>query len=366
MSLSRAHVDGHVLLITSTWNCEIIMVSRLGTLIAIGTMVICISVQFTSSDGSRGHLNSQANGAENPNRAVVDDSQISTDKWNWIKLQPKDRKLGLIDRKLDRNAIRVIAGISDLQYLALPGCGVIDEDLAQICAMPNLVVLDLSRNDITDKGGTQLNRLPKLQFAILDRTQVGDQTMEALASRGQLTRLWLGHTQVTGESLPCLALCRDLIELKLNGNALRSQPWQGIVSLTSLQWLEISNTTLTAPDLEYLAPLVHLRNLSVFGCRGIADDNMALFARFPFLERLDVGRSSITNNGVRTLASSKNLRSLSLIGTRVTDGVVEIVEQNNQWRYVNISHCNVSYDVLKKSKAHYRIEGTGLGPRSER
>lgn len=287
------------------------------------------------------------------------------EQWGWIKHHIRDDRLFFDKRELDRDAIRAISAFSDLKELRLTKCGLIDADLIELAKLSNLEMIDLSHNDISDKGGVYLGKLPKLVEAELNFTKIGDRTIEALASRGQMIGLGLRSSQVHGDALACLSRCRQLHALSLQGNIICPQDWPGIQTLTSLRRLNISHTTLLGADLQCLAPLVNLQELRLTQIAGINAESIEIITALPFLTDLAVGHTRLTNQGIQKLTALKHLRFLDISRTDVTDSVLEIIEKTPQWARVDITFCNIGYQSLLESPARKRVVEYGLGAPDE-
>ena len=215
----------------------------------------------------------------------------------WVKFHVRDKRLLLDNRQLDRNVIRVISTFVELQELCLIRCGLVDEDIIHLSKLTNLEILNLSENDITDSGGAHVGRLQKLVYVDLSKTKVGDRTVEALGACGELTGLQLESTQVHGDSLACLSNCRNLRRLSLRRDRIDARYWPGIGTLASLRNLDISLTNLSGSDLQFLAPLVNLQELSVTKLRDVQDESIEVVSELALLTHLSIGHTRITNKG---------------------------------------------------------------------
>src|SRR5262249_36203459 len=94
-----------------------------------------------------------------------------------------------------------------------------------------------------------------------------------------------------------------------------TKPGRPIVSVAVLG---ISERKLTDADLKELAPLDHLRTLSLVYTM-ITDAGLKHLATYPQLDYLSLFDSAITDAGLEHVAALKQLRELSLWQTKVTD-----------------------------------------------
>lgn len=297
------------------------------------------------------------------NRQVrSDDSPLpSPQDLAWIKRQVRTGRdfegaLDLSELRLSPDAIREIATVAHIDMLSLRRCGVTDKDVIQLETLSRLKYLDLSENQITDSAASSLSKLPNLEVLLLDSTRISDETIETVAAKGHLVTFSASHTQVRGEGLICLSQCRNLYRLTLRRNALDSKRWRGISTLTRLRHLDISGSSLVAADLDALRPLVNLRSLDVSFIRDVRDEDMPKIAGLPFLEMLNLRASRVTDTGVRTLTGLRLLRTLDVSRTKVTNGIITIVEKAPQLLSVSISRDILDAEQLQMSAARKRIE----------
>jgi hypothetical protein len=57
---------------------------------------------------------------------------------------------------------------------------------------------------------------------------------------------------------------------------------------------------------------------------GIGDDDLALFADFPYIQILDLSNNALTDNCLKHLNALKSLTSLTLIGTKISADAIDV------------------------------------------
>jgi uncharacterized membrane protein len=100
------------------------------------------------------------------------------------------------------------------------------------------------------------------------------------------------------------------------------------------------------------------------------DAQLQKFERFaPFIVEAELGRTSVTDASVETLAQFKNLRALHLEGTAVTGRTLGRLSSLSQLSYLNLSSTKVTSDVLAPLKSmpnlrHLYLFDTPAEPKS--
>ena len=188
--------------------------------------------------------------------------------------------------------------------VALPGPGLIDEDMVELKALeslPDLKRLVLHFNPITDAALSVLRSFsPALQELDLEGTDVTDEGLTALREFRCLRAVNLDRTRLTGVGLGQLCACVQLEELALR------------------------DTLLGDAGLEELSGIRSLRKLALNGTR-ITDGGLVNLKKLTNLRQLLLNKTAITDVGVPTLRELKGLQTLYLDGCKLTgQGVAEL------------------------------------------
>ena len=108
-----------------------------------------------------------------------------------------------------------LRSLKKLQALYLHDCHVTGTGCAQLAALPNLKVLDLSRNPLTPAGLKELRGMTQVVHLTLEDTPVADDDLAALQQLANLSQLDLAGTRVTDAGLVHLEKLTGLRHLSL-------------------------------------------------------------------------------------------------------------------------------------------------------
>lgn len=143
-----------------------------------------------------------------------DFSRLSVLKLREIKVQRSPLSL---------SAIRKIAAFKHLKSLILADGKVTDDVIPAICAMSNLVLVDLTGSSVSNEAAQHLLKLPKLEQLFLNRClKVGNTAMRDLAN-SRVYRIELAETKITDEVLLYLAQSPSLSTVNLSETAVTAR-----------------------------------------------------------------------------------------------------------------------------------------------
>jgi internalin A len=132
------------------------------------------------------------------------------------KLPAPQAPFGLVLGLVTDAGLKELAGLKQLQTLALRASQVTDAGLKELAALKQLQTLDLGGTKITDARLKELAGLKQLQTLNLDFTEVTGTGLKELAALKQLQALNLSLTQVTDTGLKELAGLKQLQTLNLH------------------------------------------------------------------------------------------------------------------------------------------------------
>jgi len=182
------------------------------------------------------------------------------------------RIVGLSARRLE-NADAMLAqtaGCAHLQRVQLEQTDVSDQGLKALAnktALESLEILGSVRrpSQVTDEGVAHLAGLSNLERLALTDAQVTDKSLHTIAQFKQLRNLSLHRTAITGDNLEKLAQLPKLKWLHLNGTPVTDESMRAASKLATLEHLSLTNTSLTDAAIKYLSQLRHLDRLSIGG-----------------------------------------------------------------------------------------------------
>ena len=207
----------------------------------------------------------------------------------------------------------------------LRGSWVTDGDLAQLAALPNLTYLDLSLTRITDRGMQLLKNAPAIvELKLYYAEQVTDEGMSAVKGWKHLKRVNLRGTKVTDTTLEHLS---------------------GIETLESI---DIGFAQVTDVGLDHLTTLPNLKALTVGGNK-LTDVGLQALRHLPTLTYLDISGAqrtdsglwsvSLTEFGVETIATLRELRELHMDGMPVSARSIEKLKVLTKLERIDLQGC---------------------------
>lgn len=113
-----------------------------------------------------------------------------------------DVSIDPLKKKITKDDIDALSKITNnIAWLNLSRCGLNDEILKQLSAMPNLIKINLSQNKITAQSIGYLSTSPKLEVINLYQTQVGDDAIQLLIQLSNLKTLYLWDSKITKDGI---------------------------------------------------------------------------------------------------------------------------------------------------------------------
>ncbi len=202
---------------------------------------------------------------------------------------------------------------------------VTDSDLSQLAALPYLTHLDLSQTRITDLGLQQLKSAPGIvELNLYYAEQITDEGMAAVKGWKKLRRINLRGTKVTDTTLEHLA------------------------NVMTLESIDAGFAQITDVGLDRLTPLVNLKEL-VVGGNKLTDMGLQALRQLPSLTHLSLGGSqrtdsglwaiSLTEQGLDSIITLKNLRELRLDGMPVTTRWLEKLKVLTKLERLSLQGC---------------------------
>lgn len=186
--------------------------------------------------------------------------------------------------------------------------GMSDRAMASVSRLKGLIMLNLDKSDISDKGAVYAGDLPniqqisafatliegkflsrlaghkQLQTLMLNWSPVKDSSLVYLGALPALQYLSLGNTAISDEGMPSIAQCHNLIALDLGGNRkITNKNLRCLLNLKKLRSLIISNTTATFDGVMVLKGLP-LAYLGLPGSNYSPEQMKALHRAFPLAE----------------------------------------------------------------------------------
>ena len=261
----------------------------------------------------------------------------------------------------DRSAERLKA-LDQLEELNLFAAEFItDAAMAFLRGNRQLKTLNLRGTDVTDTSLAYIAELSRLKSLDISFTQITDVGLEHLASLAQLEELNLGGNKISGASLHVLKLLPKLKKLSFYGIQRRNAGWcwapvvtdlelETISLLSGLEDLNIGyGVALGAPRPTDLGPADGEAECRIAGGMRITDLGLARLSKLEKLQHLDLSGSAITPNGLKALASLRDLRRLSLWNVKgIDDTAAPYLEAFANLTSLDLSNTSIGDDTLAR------------------
>lgn len=209
---------------------------------------------------------------------------------------PELRDLAFSNTRVKGDGASLIRQLKKLNRLEIATASVTDADLACVRPLADLEELNLSGNAVTDEGLVFLSGHPKLRSLNLSFTQVQGRGITALVKAGELqelTSLSVGHLTLTDEFA------------------------EALVRLSTLEHLDLSQTTCTDKGMTLLRAFKRLKSLNLAECNGIKGPGLQILGELPDLEYLYLDRNRQIED--QHLALLTAMKTLKYVGLRDTD-----------------------------------------------
>lgn len=244
--------------------------------------------------------------------------------------------------RVSDEGLKHLAGLAKLTTLGVGDTGVTGSGLKHLTGLKRLTHIDLFQDKVTDEalrtmqeagllhalhqaevyGGTKGHVVdgsrPTSQEEVrtfnLNFTRVTGAGVKYLADLKNLTNLYLDSSQVTGEGLKHAAELKNLIVLKLGSADVTGESLKPLAGLKNLTHLELPITDGTLRALHEAELLHRLRQAAgAGGKRPTRADEVV---------SLDLSGARLKGEGLKYVARLKNLATLNLSDTDVTDDAI--------------------------------------------
>jgi Leucine-rich repeat (LRR) protein len=187
------------------------------------------------------------------------------------------------------SGVAVLGDLSELKDINLYGTAVTDASYDVFKRLPKLEKLVLRGTAITGESAASLSQLAMVKELDLSETAFGSVGLPAVAAMPQLTKVTLWLTKVDDMGLGQFKGNSRLLSLNLdNVSSITDASIDTIATLTSLQYLHLGGTSVTAAGIEKLAPLAKLETLIATRLGLTMENGESIRVTLPSLVRLDI------------------------------------------------------------------------------
>ncbi|KAI9007957.1 hypothetical protein CLU79DRAFT_777262 [Phycomyces nitens] len=267
---------------------------------------------------------------------------------------PALRYLNLSKTKITYSGIRSLVNAAayrdTLESLLVEGCGGLKAD-DLLCKLNEFTSLSYLSLAMTAIGSQQPIRQKHAPLAILDisNTELDDRDMiQTISGYRHLRELRMtGCKSITSVGLA--AIPKSLLDLEVIQFPNREQELDDILQRYTdlpLQHMDLTGfLEITDVGLEHISKMKDLKYLSLEGTK-VTDEGIGLLKDLLELETLYLDRTAVTDLGIDALSGLSRLTSLSLSRTNVTDEALKKMGDFEQTHYartirtLNLSKCH--------------------------
>ncbi|NLX57142.1 MAG: hypothetical protein GXY58_18705 [Planctomycetaceae bacterium] len=136
-------------------------------------------------------------------------SHLTDDGLASLAALPNLELLSICGNRITDAALVHVARMYQLRALVL-SCHITDSGLPALAELTNLEYLDLTQSQVTDAGAIQLLQFAKLRTLILNGTQITNDSLATLAELKTLEDLYLGNTLIDDGAVASLKQMEQL------------------------------------------------------------------------------------------------------------------------------------------------------------
>lgn len=216
--------------------------------------------------------------------------------------------------------VAALSSLKNLTTLYLSGSQLTGSCLRHLTRLENLEKVRLGV-PISDETAPLLSSLTNLKSLYLGSQQVSNSLLPYLAPLTKLEsfRLFSESTSDKGVQELCRH-CRQLRELTLSSHNISSDGLSEFSHLSHLRILNLYGTNITEAGLRHLHTLGNLREMSLNGAPVQVEDP-TIWSGLPNLQMLNLGQTQVTD--ASDWSGLPNLRTLKLANTQVRDGALQ-------------------------------------------
>lgn len=243
-----------------------------------------------------------------------------------------------------------------ISVVNLTGCNVSATLLADVNRLESLMILDLSKSSVDDRVLQTLNQLPQLRDLYLSHTRLTPAGLAGLSRLTSLRNLVLDGseidevlllqqlrkipqlTQLSLQDQPHLSsrfyvnlvqALPDLSRLIVNGNSI-DQTAAKALAHSKLWGLSLSRGSIGTGGVAALAGSRRIEFLWLQKMKALPVDEIGQLSRCKTLRHVDLAQTPIDDTACESLCELKQLKTLDLRGTRLSDRCLKRIRDSNR------------------------------------
>ncbi len=193
-----------------------------------------------------------------------------------------------------------------------------------------------------------------------EQVELSFEEQHAQVLRGDSIALKLTQAKITSEQIVQLSLLSEkLLELQLDAGEVDDTRLEALTQLTSLEHLRLRDSPITDAGIFKLDPS-KLPNLRIINLpqSSLTEVGLKHLASFPKLIQLRLSAAMLDDRAAEVLATYPALRSLHLIGPKFTDAALDQLAKMPKLSSLYIDDCHLSdsaWERLFKAKPSIHV-----------
>jgi len=266
------------------------------------------------------------NDRQSPHDKTYKRNENITDEWLAVlKFTPELTALDIANTGIKGPGLKEVGKLKNLETLNLTLTAITDEFLEPLQNLTKLRSLSLASAQCNGEGFRFFDKLKQLENANFHFTPVNDAGLAGISHVPSLIRLEIVHTHFTDAGTPALAKLVNMERLQIGSREATGAALVPLRAMTKLRELDLHDGQATVEGLKNVAGLPSITVLRVYG--PIKDEGAEIIAGMKNLETLIVPSTGITDAGLKHFATLSHLKKLEIKGCKVTaEGVAELVK----------------------------------------
>ena len=209
------------------------------------------------------------------------------------------------------------------------------------------------QNVVEPSASGPVSETPVVKQLKLDNTETDDAALEKICRENpELVELTLGGTKITDAGLTYLPLLKKLRKIRLSNTAVTDSGMLSLAGCERLEDVDLSQTKIGDLGVWELVKLPRLKNLNLYltlvtdsGLRSFRTGDHRSAAK---IERLNLDKCPITDDGLANLESLTALTWVHLGGTAVTDAALTELAKFESLKTVIVTKTETTLEGVAK------------------
>ncbi|MEL6898617.1 MAG: adenylate cyclase, partial [Planctomycetota bacterium] len=208
-----------------------------------------------------------------------------------------------------------------------------------------LVGINLNTTGVGDGALEVFGKILTLRSIQMDSTNISDSGMMNLKDLPALQRLRIHYCDIT-DGYSALKGKTSLQRLELRDTSIRDEQLKMLCQLPEITYLNLSECRLISA--EGLASVGDLKKLTYLGLweTKTNDDSFAAYKGLTSLQTLNLEATGITDESVPLLLTFTQLTDLNLAGTQLTDQGFSQLNQLKNLKKLNVANTRIGFDII--------------------